>query len=160
VVRIPGYRSSSPGFDSRRYQIFWQVVRLEWGPLSFANTIQELIWRKSSCSVLETREYGRGDQLRWPRKNLYSQKLSLTSPTNRRRSEVIVHSRTKATEVVFSSRNNIYIFYEFYISSKISLIIPGGSLTPGWRPLHKTVEQFNNFNDQAECFLTVFARLS
>jgi hypothetical protein len=32
VVRAPGYRSRGPGFYSRRYQIFWEVVGLEWGP--------------------------------------------------------------------------------------------------------------------------------
>jgi hypothetical protein len=34
VVRVPGYRSRSPGFDTRLYQIFLVVVRLERGPLS------------------------------------------------------------------------------------------------------------------------------
>jgi hypothetical protein len=29
VVRVPGYRSRGPGFNSRRYQIFWEVVGLE-----------------------------------------------------------------------------------------------------------------------------------
>jgi hypothetical protein len=37
VVRVPGYRSRGPGFDSRRYQIFWEVVGLEWGPLSLVS---------------------------------------------------------------------------------------------------------------------------
>jgi hypothetical protein len=32
VVRVSGYRSISPGFDSRRYQIFWEVVGLERRP--------------------------------------------------------------------------------------------------------------------------------
>jgi hypothetical protein len=31
------------------------------------NTIEELLERKSSGSGLETREYGRGDPLRWLR---------------------------------------------------------------------------------------------
>jgi hypothetical protein len=30
VVRVPGYRSRSPGFDSRRYQIFWTRRLLCW----------------------------------------------------------------------------------------------------------------------------------
>jgi hypothetical protein len=38
------------GLDSRRYQIFWGVVGLEWGPLSLVSTIEELLGRKSSGS--------------------------------------------------------------------------------------------------------------
>jgi hypothetical protein len=34
VVRVPGYRSSDPGFDSQRYQIFWEVMCLENIPAS------------------------------------------------------------------------------------------------------------------------------
>jgi hypothetical protein len=34
AVRVPGYRFRGPGFDSRRYQIYWEVVVLERGPLS------------------------------------------------------------------------------------------------------------------------------
>jgi hypothetical protein len=48
-------------FDSRRYQIFREVVALERGPLSLVSTIEELLKRKSSGSGLETREYGRRD---------------------------------------------------------------------------------------------------
>jgi hypothetical protein len=54
------------GFDSRRYQISWQVVGLERGTLSPVSTTEELLERKSSCSGLENREYDRGDPLRWP----------------------------------------------------------------------------------------------
>jgi hypothetical protein len=46
-------------FYSRRYQIFWEVVGLERGPLSLVSTILELLERKSSDSGLEIREYGR-----------------------------------------------------------------------------------------------------
>jgi hypothetical protein len=33
----------SPGFDSRRYQIFWEVVVLERGPLRLVRIIEELL---------------------------------------------------------------------------------------------------------------------
>jgi hypothetical protein len=61
------------GFDSRRYQIFWEVVGLERGPLSLVSTAEELLGRKSSCSGLENREYGRRDPSRCPRCTLYPQ---------------------------------------------------------------------------------------
>ena len=47
VVRVSGYRYRGPGFDPRRYQIFWVVVGLEWGPLSLMRSIEELLeWKK------------------------------------------------------------------------------------------------------------------
>jgi hypothetical protein len=55
-VRVPGYRSRSPGFDSRHYQIFWEVVYLERGPLSLVRIIEELLEWKSSGSGLEIRK--------------------------------------------------------------------------------------------------------
>jgi hypothetical protein len=58
VVRVPGYRSRGPGFDSRRYQIFREVVSLERGPLSLVGTTEELLGRESSGFCLESREYG------------------------------------------------------------------------------------------------------
>jgi hypothetical protein len=42
VVRVPGYRCRSPGFDSRHYQIFWDVMGLERGPLSLVRIIEEI----------------------------------------------------------------------------------------------------------------------
>jgi hypothetical protein len=86
-------------FDCRRYQIFWEVVGLEWGPLSLVSTTEELLDIKSSFSGLENREYDRRDPTRWPRNTLYSQKLALTSPTIGGRSFGIVRSRTQATEL-------------------------------------------------------------
>jgi hypothetical protein len=50
VVRVPGYRSRGPGFDSRRYQIFLEIVGLERGPLSLVRIIEELLEWKSSGS--------------------------------------------------------------------------------------------------------------
>jgi hypothetical protein len=39
------------GFDSRRYQIFWEVVGLERGPLNLLNTTEELLERESAAPV-------------------------------------------------------------------------------------------------------------
>jgi hypothetical protein len=81
------------GFDSRHYQIFWEVMGLERGPLSLVSTIEELLDRKNSGSGLENREYGCKNPSRWPRSTLYQQKLALTSPTSGGRSVGIVRSR-------------------------------------------------------------------
>jgi hypothetical protein len=43
VVRVPGYRSRGLGFDSRRYQVFCEVVGLERGSLSLVRIIEELL---------------------------------------------------------------------------------------------------------------------
>jgi hypothetical protein len=56
MVRVPGYISRGPEFDSRRYQIFWKIVGLERGPLSLVRIIEELLERKSSGSGLENRD--------------------------------------------------------------------------------------------------------
>jgi hypothetical protein len=77
-------------FDSRRYQIFWEVVGLERGPLRLVSTTEELLGRKSSGSGLESRDYGRRDPLRWARGTLYP-------------SICIFRLRTQATEFSFSS---------------------------------------------------------
>jgi hypothetical protein len=89
------------GFDSRRYQIFWQSVGLERGLLSLVSTIEELLGRKSSGYGLESREYGHGDSLRWPPGTLCPQKLVLTTPTSGGRSIGIVRLQTKAKEFRF-----------------------------------------------------------
>jgi hypothetical protein len=53
------------GFDSRRHQIFLEVVVLERGPHSLVSTIEELLGRKNSGSGLESQEYGRRDPSLW-----------------------------------------------------------------------------------------------
>jgi hypothetical protein len=91
------------GFDFRRYQIFWEVVGLEQGPLSLVSTIEELLEKKSG-SGLQSREYGRKDPWRWPRGSLHPPNLALTSPTTGGRSVGIVRSRTQATEFTLFPR--------------------------------------------------------
>jgi hypothetical protein len=56
VVRVPGYRSRGPRFDSRHYQIFWEEVGLEQGPLSLVGITEELLELKSSGSGLENQD--------------------------------------------------------------------------------------------------------
>jgi hypothetical protein len=46
--------------DPRGYQIFWEVVGLERGPLGPVSTTEELLERKSIGSGLENRYYGLG----------------------------------------------------------------------------------------------------
>jgi hypothetical protein len=59
IIVMDCYRSRGPEFDSRRYQIFWQVVGLERFLLSLVSTTEELLARKSTGSGLENGDYGR-----------------------------------------------------------------------------------------------------
>jgi hypothetical protein len=95
-----------PGFDSLRYQIFWEVAGLARGPFRLMTTTEELLGRKSSGFGLELREYGRRDPSLWPRGTLYPQMLILTSPTSGGRSAGIGPLRTQVTE----------FFFRFFIS--------------------------------------------
>jgi hypothetical protein len=48
-ARVSGYRTRGPGFDSRCFQIFWEAVGLERGPLSLVSTREynwEATWKK------------------------------------------------------------------------------------------------------------------
>jgi hypothetical protein len=55
MVRVPGYRSRDPRFDSRHYQIFFlEVVGLERGPLSLVSITEEL--REWKCSGTGSRK--------------------------------------------------------------------------------------------------------
>jgi hypothetical protein len=53
------------GFDSRRYQIFWEVVGLERGPLSLVSTIEELLERKVVAPVYNNVITAIRDSPRW-----------------------------------------------------------------------------------------------
>jgi hypothetical protein len=62
VVGVPGYRSRGPGSIPGAITFFFlDVMGLERGQLSLASTIEEQLERKSSGSVLENPDYGRGD---------------------------------------------------------------------------------------------------
>jgi hypothetical protein len=84
VIRVPGYRSGGPGFDSRALQEKKTVVALERGPLSLVSTTEELLGRKRSGSGLESREYARRDSSRWPRGTLYPQNVGTNFADKRR----------------------------------------------------------------------------
>jgi hypothetical protein len=44
-------QSQRYGFDSRRYEISWEVVGLERGPLSLVSTIEELVEKKVAAPI-------------------------------------------------------------------------------------------------------------
>ena len=84
VVRVSGYRYRGLGFDSQSYQIFWVVVGLERGPLSFVMSIEELLEQKVEAPVQKTEMNGRGDPLRWPRDTPLSAKVGTNFADQRR----------------------------------------------------------------------------
>jgi hypothetical protein len=89
------------GYYSRLYQIFWEVVGLERGPLSLVSTFEEL----------EIREYGRTDPSRWPRGTLHPSKLALTSPTSGFRSVGIFARGLTPRNLLFLFTISLYLFY-------------------------------------------------
>jgi hypothetical protein len=97
VVRVPGYRSRSSGFDSRLYHIFWEVMGLERGPLILVSTTEEL---------REWKRIGSGSRnpriavvvIRCADHATPSIRKSWTWPTSGGRSVDIVRLWTKATE--------------------------------------------------------------
>jgi hypothetical protein len=87
VVRVPGYRSRGPGFDSRRYLL---------------STTEELLERKISGSGIENEITTVGIRRADHTTPLYYQTLALVSPAINGSSVGIVHSRTKTTELLIS----------------------------------------------------------
>jgi hypothetical protein len=84
LVRDYWLQIQKPGFDSRPYQIFWEVVGLERCPLSLVSTTEELLERDTSGSGLQNWEYGRMVPSRWPRGTRYPQKVGTNFAGKRR----------------------------------------------------------------------------
>jgi hypothetical protein len=84
IISVVWLQIQRSRFDSRRYDIFWEVVVLERGSLSLVSTIEELLERKSGGSGLESREFSRRDPSRWPRGTLYPQNV-VTNFADKRR---------------------------------------------------------------------------
>jgi hypothetical protein len=93
-------------FDSWHYQIFWELVGLDRGPLSLVNTTEELLERKSSRSSVENREYSLGIRHADHVSPSIRKKLQLSAPTSGGRSVGIVHSPTQATEFSLKGKAN------------------------------------------------------
>jgi hypothetical protein len=75
VIRVLDYRSRGPGSvpcANRLCKKYWVWNRV---PRSLMSTIEELLERKSSCSGLENRDYGRRDPLPRPRDTTPSAKV-------------------------------------------------------------------------------------
>jgi hypothetical protein len=64
VTWVPGYRPRGPGFDSLRYQIIWEAVGLEHGPLSLLSINEKLFEWIVMASVYITEINGSGDSSR------------------------------------------------------------------------------------------------
>jgi hypothetical protein len=106
------------GFDSRRYQIFWEVVGLERGPLSLVSTTEALLGRKSSGSGLESRDYGRRGSAALTTRHPSIRKRWHFADTDGR-SVGIVRSRTQATEFCFVC-NDVQLPPSTYSSTQCS----------------------------------------
>jgi hypothetical protein len=99
VVRVPGYRSRDPGFDSRRYHIFWEVVGLERGTLSLMSITEELLeWKRSGSESIKPRLTAVRIRCADHATPSISKKVALTSPTSGGRWVGIVSLRSKASE--------------------------------------------------------------
>jgi hypothetical protein len=120
AVRVPGYRSRGPGFDSRRYQIFWEVVGLERDPLSLVSITEELLeWKSSGSGSRKPRLTAVGIRCADHATPLCPQKLALTSPAGCGRSVGIVRLRTKIHVVFYLS----FLFVSCFLLTSLFIVL-------------------------------------
>jgi hypothetical protein len=122
VVRVPGYKSRDPGFDSRGYNIFWEVVGLERSPLNLMRITGELLeWKTSGSVSRKSRLTFVGIVALTTRHSLFG-----TNFANTRRSlGRLVRLRTRATEFSFiTSTTNTSSFGIFSLSLLLSRLLP------------------------------------
>jgi hypothetical protein len=99
VVRVPGYRSGGPGFDSRHYR---KSNGSGTGPLSLVSATEKLLESKSSGFRLETQNTAVGILHADHVALSIRKKLALTSLTSSGRSVGIVRLRTETIEFFYS----------------------------------------------------------
>jgi hypothetical protein len=102
--------------DSRRYQIFWEVVGLEQGPLSLVRITEELLeWKSSVSGSRKPRLTAVGIRCADHASPL-STKVGNT-PKSGGRSIGIVRLRTKSTELIFYLLfNTSMVTFQYFFS--------------------------------------------
>jgi hypothetical protein len=128
------------GFDSRLYQIFWEEVDLELGPLKLLSTSEDLLERKSRDSGLESREHCRRNPLRWPRGTPYPQTLAL-------RLQAAAAGRSRGL------RPQSLEFNDFSLCSRSDLV--RGSYLLGKFSFKRWVSVVPNFSEHWFCYFLI-----
>jgi hypothetical protein len=65
----------SPGFNSQCYQIFWEAISLEQGPLSLMRINEQLLEWKIAAPIWKTEINGCGGLSHWPQDTPLSAKV-------------------------------------------------------------------------------------
>jgi hypothetical protein len=82
VFRVPGYSFTGTGFDSWCYQIFWELVGLEWGTLSLVRIMMCYVHENERLLCRKPRITAVGIRCLDQATPHYPQILILNSPTS------------------------------------------------------------------------------